>query len=234
MVIRLPDKSKLLLPIPYMNEALTNILHVYYYHDYDIIKDFVPRKGWKVIDIGGFIGIWSIYVASKVSHQGYIIYVEPIPEHVKWAIRSFNINNFKNVLVVPRAIKINGEELEIYISKRSLNSSSLREYAEYMGEGIKGRIKVKTIALRNLVKILTTVDLIKIDIEGRELDLLKASGEILEKKSFIKRLVIEVHPPFVSTREIVNLLENYNYNVWIYDPGLEHQLFVYAHKNDTD
>ena len=217
----------MILPPELLREALVNVAHIYCFRDYELLDDFRPRPGWTVVDIGGYLGIWTLRAARAVSQGGEVVYVEANPELVSFASRSFEVNGFKNVRIVPRAIAPEKGAIKIYVPERRINSSVLRGYSEIWG-GVEREIEVRAITLETLLELIgKPVDLIKMDIEGLEQDVLSSSREELRKKT-VRRLVVEVHSPFSDPLDIAELLRNCGYRCIVYDVGLPSQSFVYA------
>ena len=74
---------------------------------------------------------------------------------------------------------------------------------------------------------MTKIDLLKIDVEGAELRVLKGAKESLAKGK-IFRIVAELHPPFVRCpKRLVSLLQEFGYTVTL-NTDLR---FIYAFKN---
>jgi len=63
-----------------------------------INRDF---KGMTVYDIGGYVGIHSIFFADAVRENGKVITFEPNPTNFREIAFNLKINNFKNVRVFP-------------------------------------------------------------------------------------------------------------------------------------
>ncbi|MCD6458600.1 MAG: FkbM family methyltransferase, partial [Thermoproteales archaeon] len=75
---------------------------------------------------------------------------------------------------------------------------------------------------------LERVDLLKLDVEGAELEILENSRGILNPKR-VKRLIVEVHENIVKPSEVSQILEELGYEVVEYvAEDLLLQIFVYA------
>ncbi len=47
----------------YVNDSATldvNIPDQYVRHEYELHQDYVPREGWMVLDIGAYVGLYSL------------------------------------------------------------------------------------------------------------------------------------------------------------------------------
>ena len=74
-----------------------------------INQDF---RGMTIYDIGGYIGIHSIFFANAVREYGKVITFEPNPTNFREIAFNLKINNFKNVRVFPLGI---GKERDIRV-----------------------------------------------------------------------------------------------------------------------
>jgi len=229
--ISLPDGMKICIPSMILSTAWNNILHIYYHKDYELIREYIPRNGWKVFDIGSFIGVWLLKVAQYVGSNGLVIGFEPNPIAYRIAYVNVKLNGLRNVLLSNYAIGDYDGIKTLYMSEDLINSSFIEDYIVDMGRCIVSRRCTRMITLEKALKMynISRLDLVKIDVEGYEYNILSSSRRIL-KDDFIKRLIIEVHKNVVQPKVIMDLLEDLGWNVVYIDLDLEVQAFVYASK----
>jgi len=227
VLVELPLGLKVYLPKTEIISSLKNILHIFYYKDYEIFKDFVPKRGWLVIDVGAFIGLWSLRVSRLVSDSGRVIALEPNPFAYSMFLINLRLNGVKNVYPLPYALSSESGTLPLYISKHQINSSLCKEYVNLMG-GFSKTVLVKTITLKDLLNSLSVnvVDLVKIDVEGHELKLVASLDRHIIRR--IRRFIIEVHKEVADLSKLTKELEDKGYNVYVYEEYLPVQAFVYA------
>jgi len=139
------------------------------------------KPGWIVLDIGAFIGFYAVLFGKLVGPEGRVIAFEPIESLKNRILSSSIINNLTNVVVETVAIGCECREVEFWVHEDGTGglgtSSSIR------GEAGKRPTMVKMITIDQYVHIgaLPRVDLIKIDVEGAELDVLLGAQETLKK-----------------------------------------------------
>jgi len=230
--IKLPYSIKALIPINQLPSIWLNILHIYYDRDYEPITLFVPQKNWTIIDIGAHIGLYTLKAARLVGLHGKVIAIEPNPENYEILKLNMKINSLSNILPIRIAISNKNTIKKLYIPKYSANASFNRNYIESIGNSIEKTIEVRTMKLSDLIEKLklSHIDLIKIDVEGEELNIVK---ELIESDIIrnIDKLIIEVHKNIINQMEITNLLEGQGYNVIIIDDiELPYQSFIAAFK----
>jgi FkbM family methyltransferase len=101
----------------------------------------------------------------------------------------------------------------LYVEDWLASGSTLFDFWHiYYGHGLK--IPVKVVKLDNILKNIgiDRVDLMKIDVEGAELMVLRGTTDHL-KRRLIKRLVMEVHLDVISVKKVKEFLEKYGYKI---------------------
>jgi len=227
VLLKLPNRFKAYCPLEEIFPAWRNILHIYYYKDYYQVSDFKPKEGWIVVDAGAYLGFYSFEAARLVGSSGLVLAIEPVRESFRWLVSSVELNNFGNVKPVRACLAPSYGEKTLYIPGSYVNASILKNYAESFGE-IRRIEKVKSIRLGDIIRLFNRVDLLKLDVEGVELEVLENSKDVL-KPGKVKRLIVEVHTDVVKSSEIIEVLENRGYEVVEYIPeNAPFQSFIYA------
>ncbi len=226
--IKLPLNLSLLCPVDEIIDVWYNILHIFYFKDYELITDFIPKNGWIVLDVGSYIGIWLLKAARLVGDNGLVVGFEPHPISFQIAYANVKINNFKNVILLNYAISERNSYMKLYVPNSRINCSLLEEYVNLVDE-CRQIVNVKTVRLDYVLRKLriNRVDLLKIDVEGYELRVLKSIENLLYRK-VIKRLIIEVHTNVVNIHEIANYLEELGWDTIVNFVELPYQAFIYA------
>lgn len=129
------------------------------------------KGGDTFIDIGAYIGYYSILARNIVGESGKIIAFEPNPESYRMLRKNFSINAFRNCIPVNIAITDEENILKLFIGKYNADSSSL-----FLAEEVNENryVKVRTITLDKYCEIHDIApDFLKIDAEGAEYRILK-------------------------------------------------------------
>lgn len=123
-------------------------------------------KGEVFIDIGANIGVYSLSL-FKLAKKIYAF--EPEAENYKILINNLEINRIKNAQAYKIAISNrNTNKLPLFVNKGNRGLSSLKiPYTE--GKQMVGSITLDSFVKKNMI---TDIGLIKIDVEGSELDVL--------------------------------------------------------------
>lgn len=139
----------------------------------------IGMLGKTVVDCGGHIGVFSARCAAWGATT--VVAVEPEPENL--ALLRENTARWPQVRIVPMAIgsKVDG--------RTKLAGESGGAHLDPNGEGAE----VNTITLPYLLSEFPTVDLLKLDMEGAEVDaLLSCSHDVL---SHVDQIRLETHGP---------------------------------------
>jgi len=224
--LKLPMQLRAYCPPHLMLETWRNALHIFYRLDYEQLEEFRPREGWTVLDVGAFIGLYTLRAARLVGARGTVISVEPLNDNLKYLTLNVTVNSLRNVTLVAGCAWVSWGEALMYVPGSAVNATLSRKYAEAMG-GASRVVRVRCLPLDSLIKMTGGVDLLKIDVEGAELHLVRGSPGI--RPGLVDRVVIEVHTDVVRPSEIAEALEERGYGVFVYLPGDSPlQAFVYA------
>jgi len=153
-----------------------------YKSEYYIPKQVNPKI---ILDIGGNIGITSIYLANRFP-QAKIYTFEPLPDN--YEILAKNIQSYGNIEAFNFGLGSEDGDFDVYFSEDSENFGGVSFYPEAGGVGKDSSFKCKIKNINNALKDLSikSVDLIKIDTEGAEFDILtNLDAKILTNVSWI-------------------------------------------------
>ncbi|MEW5856160.1 MAG: FkbM family methyltransferase [Cyanobacteriota bacterium] len=173
-------------------------------------------------DIGANVGFTSLPAARIVGASGRVVAVEPSPSNLDWLKRHIELNQYKNIVTVVEAAvcEHNGGSITFSLLNDGRSpSNSLMFSSSVNGESpeISRQISVPAINLDGLLAEQKRVPkLVKIDVEGAELMVLKGATELLSSDT-APILLLAVHPFWQSTpedsQEIVNLLKGAGYRI---------------------
>jgi FkbM family methyltransferase len=149
--------------------------------------------GGVFLDVGAHIGMDSLRAAVAVGPSGKVVAFEPNPITVDELRANVRESGATNVNVQPIALTDREQELVLFDSRSTGNSGSSSLSARNAGDAGRPH-KVRGRRLDDVVRELglARVDLIKADVEGAELLVLKGSTETLTR--FHPALVLEVVP----------------------------------------
>jgi FkbM family methyltransferase len=172
-----------------------------------------------IIDCGANIGI-SVLRYKQLFPQARILAFEPDPQAYDLLERNIKSNKIDNVKTIQAAVWSAEGTMPFYTEPgQGSHLVEIRSYRKGMPQ-----IDVNTIALVDYLD--EEIDLLKIDIEGAELEVLKHS---VNELGMVKNLIVEVHyhvdhPTFLSS--ILEILNQADFNVSMVTPDLAQHLFT--------
>jgi len=168
-----------------------------------------------VFDIGAHIGLVTLPLANAVSPNGQVFAFEPGNSNRKFLKRHLRINHIKNVTVIADLV---GEKLDESVNFYQSSSDSGMNTITDTGrrKGYK-RTVVKQITLDEFCNLHELQpQLIKIDVEGAELRVLKGGVKVLSR--YMPTILLSVHPRHIvesggSTEELERFIAKMGYLV---------------------
>jgi FkbM family methyltransferase len=169
--------------------------------DYEPVDWVDPQKGETFLDVGAYVGWYSIQASRAIGATGRVVALEPDSMNRGQLERHLGLNQVSNVTVVP---------LVVWSSTGEVGWHHAAEPVWHHATQGGNEENKETITIDDLVERLKLerVDWIKFDIEGAEVDALKGAAETL--KRFRPSLFIEIH----ETRdEVLHYLGDFGYTV---------------------
>lgn len=183
----------------------------------------VLRPGMTVIDGGANEGLYSLFAARRVGLSGTVLAIEPSTREYERLLANLALNSLQRVVA-----------LKVALGRTA--GSALLAVAEAGHEGqntVGSRVsnpKVATVDHEevNLTTIdaivgqrrLDRVDLIKLDIEGSEVDALEGAHTTIDR--FKPLLLLEAEDERLAGQgrtkdEFRRVVESYGYRLWVFD-----------------
>ncbi len=230
--LSLPFHSTVLrfaIPIKWSPQIFENLQHVLIDCDYFQLPSAIPQHGHKVLDVGAFVGFYTIASAHLVGAHGRVYAIEPNPEALIALYTNIKLNNLSNVVLYPIAISDKHGICTLYAGRYGAVSSLLPEHTSRYTD-IETPYSVKCITMSALLRSVGSADVLKIDVEGAEYSILKESRDELWR---VKTLIVEVHTHLVDPSDIEHLLYSLGFpSITIYiSNDMPEQVIVYATRN---
>ena len=152
-----------------------------------VIQKFLT-PGNTFVDIGANIGMHTLAAAKSLRGKGKIIAFEPYEPIAALLSRTIAINDFTALVTVCKAaISDRSGEQNLYLGSTCGHHSLLPLNSEDDTEN--QATLVSTMRLDQVIDINDRVDLIKIDVEGTELDVLEGATAIIQHNKNIGLIV---------------------------------------------
>jgi FkbM family methyltransferase len=137
------------------------------------------RPGSTVLDVGAHIGYYTLLFAKRVGARGRVMAFEPSTRTFRRLQENIELNGFDNVSAVNAAASSQAGVATINLaSGENTGSTSL-----HAGAGNWQSEETRTVGLDDFLagQAIGNVDLIKIDVEGHELSVLRGLHDTLRK-----------------------------------------------------
>jgi len=180
------------------------------------------KPGHIFFDVGAHHGWVSMWALPLVGHRGAVYSFEPSPANLSILNWHRNINNFLQWTIVPKAVcdedAIGRRFFLIDSGDSPMNSLTTGVPGMPLMEGRDiGNIAVQTVTLDSFcTEAGVRPDLVKIDVEGAELMVLRGASKVLSESH--PTIILAVHPYWLPTEQspaqIVELLEVCGYVVF--------------------
>ena len=202
----LETKSGIKIKLRTNSTDLMALTHVWLIGEYKR-KNFEINTEDVVIDVGGHIGLFSLY-ASQFCKSGKIFTFEPVKENFQLLSENVSLNNLSNLKTFNLAVSNSNSSRKLYLNEDAAGHSMFSESSQ--------SITVNSISLKQIFddNDIIHCDFLKLDCEGSEYEIIKN----LPKEYFqkIKKMIIEyhmadTHPELLS--ELMEILKSHNYEI---------------------
>jgi FkbM family methyltransferase len=149
------------------------------------------RPGSVFVDVGAHLGLHTIAAARAMSGQGRIVAFEPYERTQHLFAQSVLMNGFASVVEIHKvAVSNRSGRQQLFLGKMSGHHSLLPPALPAEGDV---SVEVPSVRLDDIMDAAPTIDLIKIDAEGAELDVLEGAGSLIEHHREVA-LIVEFGP----------------------------------------
>jgi FkbM family methyltransferase len=176
-------------------------------------------EGSVFFDVGAHIGYFSMKASRKVGPSGRVLSFEPNPETLKLLRDNVAANHTANVTVEPIACTDREQMLTLYAADIiNTGASSLSSANASITAAAPKAYAVRGRPIDDVVRelSLSRVDVIKVDVEGAEVSVMRGALETLRR--FHPKVVIEVSPRQLASfhttpDDLIALFQGAGYNL---------------------
>lgn len=175
----------------------------------EILKLFnsLVKKGMTIVDVGANIGEYTLLSAKLAGDTGKVVSIDADPEAIALLSKNVKYNGYDNVEIVEAAIT---DKNGVALLGKSVSSG----WSSIIKRGINN-IEVECYRLDTILNRLKIdkVDIIKIDVEGAELQVLSGAKETLDRNSNVK-IMCELH---INSEKVYRLLKEKGFSLYKLD-----------------
>jgi len=158
--------------------------NVWIVKEYDI-EGFEINENDVIIDIGGHIGLFTLY--ASLNHANVkIIAIEPHPQNFSLLMKNLKNNRLDKIITINKAITKSEKTINLFLD-------SLDDAAHSIYRKSGKSIKIRTTTLGQIIKEnqIKKCNLLKMDCEGAEFEIMESLTN--EELSKIDKLCLEYH-----------------------------------------
>jgi len=179
-----------------------------------------------IYDVGAYKGYYTLFFSRAVGSGGKVIAFEPHPDNHKKLLKRIKLNLLDNVEARPVAVGNETGRRTLAFRDTDSGTSSLQEEmkAQILHEKGAGSVQVAVDSLDRQVAAhhFPKPDLIKIDVEGFEMDVLLGMSETIRNHK--PKLYIEIHgvdaeSKIANVRKVVEFLSGWAYTIHHVESG---------------
>jgi len=188
----------------------------YFGTKFDTIFDFLKtylKEGMVFVDVGANIGSHAINAARLVGATGSIFAFEADPDTYRLLAANIQSNGLRNIVLKQTCVSDQVGTLSFYKHKDSAKSS-------IVDRGEKLSVTLPSDTLDNLIPAETKIDILKVDVEGAELSVLRGARAVFGDEKRPSVVIIEVFDVRDNTDKsegIREVLEGYGYKFYLFD-----------------
>ncbi len=179
----------------------------------DIYNHFMSnvRPHDAIVEVGGFIGVYTIPMAKRLGDRGSVTVFEPEPHNAVCLRKHIGMNDVAEKVTLVQ-LAVGKEEGHVYFTTGGFASSFAEETPS------QDTNKIPMTRLDSILKD-QKIDILKIDVEGFEEDVLRGAANLLADRKRCPRVIyVEVHPQFwdrsgATSRSFLGTLKESDYEV---------------------
>lgn len=198
------------------------------------IAEYVS-PGDTVLEIGAHHGFMTTLLAHRVGDAGRVVAIEPMAENVRIIKENVRLNDLANVEVVQAAVGDADGTVKLIERTNSFVEPQRRmSLRRLVNEAVYEKREVDSIRVDTFCQARgLRPDLLKIDVEGYEVAVLRGAEETLAARP---KLIVEVHPAQIASfghhvSEIAQRIDAAAYGIQLLD-GADHITPVDSLTND--
>ena len=171
------------------------------------------KEGMTILDIGANEGYYSTLFARLMHDKGRVLAFEPDPDNSQWLKKNISVNGYQCIELHEYALSDREGDTTFYpgggVGSLVHNPSPLAYF-----HGPSEPVTVRTRTLDNVLREanIKNVDLMKIDVEGADLLVLKGAKRTLETMNV--RILMDVDVRGDERRELFDLLKSCGFSLY--------------------
>ena len=189
-------------------------------HELMVLKKLL-QPGDTFIDCGANIGLYSLYAASLVGNTGKVLAFEPSVREMRRLVENISLNSLTNITCFSCALSDHQGPAQFSIAQVT-GENTLAETFSYTNTALAERVTVSCQLLDNIIQeqSITQIKLIKIDVEGAELHVLRGAEKLIalmRPAILLELFPAALHSMHTAVTDIDMFLKNAGYRLHAID-----------------
>jgi FkbM family methyltransferase len=195
--------------------------HIYYFGKWEpIVSHLMSQRlspGQTFIDVGANTGWYTILGANKVGPTGRVVAIEASPVNFSWLEKNISMNRLGNVRLVNEAAWSIESELSFFQGPASNSGAStvLPSFAKVKCCERIGVIHAHPLAALLRPDEISTMRILKIDVEGAELEVIRGLEPILDSAPGDLEVFLELNPNEYDVDDLLRPFRKRGFRAWI-------------------
>lgn len=160
--------------------------------DHKVMLERIIRPGMTIFDIGGNIGYYPLMELGLLGPGGRVVVVEPSPSNAELLRRNLALNGYENIPVIEAAVSDVAGRREFFLSEQS-NLGTFHPVGSGSETLTGATVAVETLTVPLLAERFGAPDLIRMDVEGHEVEVLRGMLDAISDGAFAPMVIFETH-----------------------------------------
>jgi len=214
--VRVPNIGRLIVPL----DSSPVLIEQFLLEIYDWL--FRPGPTWVIIDVGAHAGVFTVK-SARSANRGRVVALEPHAGNFRYLQENLRLNGIANVTALKLAAYSEPGRLHLYLNPEHSDCHSITERQANHDRFKKVPIIATTLDELKQKLGLDHIDLIKIDVEGAEIQVLQGATNTLDVCS---RVCVAAYHAEDQAIAIAGYLTERGFSTFTLDN------YVYASKKD--
>lgn len=208
----------------YKDSKLSNLIYKGFEQEEILFLRKYLKQADTFIDIGSNIGLFSLHAAQIVNSQGKVYAFEPTPSTNSRLIENIELNKFQNIINA-NAIGLSSKKGKLELNISTIGYDAWNTFAQNSDTLFQKKMMVSVQTLDNFLTenniTENKIKLVKIDVEGWEIEVLKGAVSLLSLEDapvfMIEFTEENLFAAGANSYELYDLLVSFGYSWYIYD-----------------
>lgn len=161
--------------------------------DHKVMLERIVRPGMRIFDIGGNIGYYPLMELGLLRGTGQLIVIEPLPQNFALLKRNLALNHYTDIPMHQAALSNEATAKTFHLSTQS-NLGTFHPSATGDETPTGTTLEVETLTLSLLAQRYGAPDLMRMDIEGHEVEVIGSMLDDIAKGAYAPIIIFETHP----------------------------------------